>query len=125
MTLFLQRPELELLAKLCGLFSSHHDGERASAAAKADALVRQLGTTSAELLVTRWNSRQKSATWADTVESKLGTVLACPEPLTSWERRFVSSINGQRRLSLKQRDLLDRLYRKAIAYYEVKNGGRQ
>jgi hypothetical protein len=30
----------DMLAKLCGLFSSDHDGERASAAQKADQLIR-------------------------------------------------------------------------------------
>jgi hypothetical protein len=33
------------LAKLCGMFGSVHDGERASAAAMADALVKSLGLT--------------------------------------------------------------------------------
>ena len=33
------------LAKLCGMFGSAHDGERANAAAKADRLVRELGST--------------------------------------------------------------------------------
>jgi hypothetical protein len=33
------------LAKLCGMFGSHHDGERANAALKADQLVRQNGLT--------------------------------------------------------------------------------
>jgi hypothetical protein len=33
------------LAKICGLFSSHHDRERAAAAAKADSIVREMGLT--------------------------------------------------------------------------------
>ena len=33
------------LAKLCGMFVSDHDGERAAAAAMADALVREHGLT--------------------------------------------------------------------------------
>jgi hypothetical protein len=41
----LTAPEADRLAKLCGMFGSDHDGERASAAAKADALVRQSGMT--------------------------------------------------------------------------------
>jgi hypothetical protein len=35
----------ERLAKLCGMLGSEHDGERATAAAKADAFVRSLGLT--------------------------------------------------------------------------------
>ena len=35
----------ERLAKLCGMFGSDHDGERAAAALKADQIVRQNGFT--------------------------------------------------------------------------------
>jgi len=35
----------EMLAKLCGMFGSQHDGERAAAALKADRLIRQTGCT--------------------------------------------------------------------------------
>jgi hypothetical protein len=35
--------EATRLAKLCGMFGSDHDGERAAAAAKADQLVRERG----------------------------------------------------------------------------------
>ena len=33
------------VAKLCGLFSSDHDGERAAAAAKVDQIIRACGLT--------------------------------------------------------------------------------
>lgn len=119
MTIFLQNPELEKLAKICGLFSSAHPGERAGAAAKADEIVRALGTTWFDLIVTRWNSKQKGE-WAETVESKLGAVLATPDPLTDWEREFAQSISGRRTLSVKQGAVLDRLYKKVQAYYQAK-----
>jgi hypothetical protein len=38
------------LVKICGLLGSNHDGERASAAAKADALVRSHGLTWADVV---------------------------------------------------------------------------
>lgn len=38
------------LAKLCGMLGSDHDGERASAAAKADRLVRDAGLTWPEII---------------------------------------------------------------------------
>jgi hypothetical protein len=39
------------LAKLCGMFGSNHDGERAAAALKADQLVRQNGLTWHDVIV--------------------------------------------------------------------------
>jgi hypothetical protein len=40
----------ERLAKICGLFGSAHDGERAAAAAKADALVRAAGLSWSDVI---------------------------------------------------------------------------
>ena len=40
----------QLVVNLCGLFSSDHDGERASAAAKADAILRKHGLTWADVI---------------------------------------------------------------------------
>jgi hypothetical protein len=45
MTARLDQRVAERLAKVCGLFSSAHAGERASAAAKADRLLRDIGLT--------------------------------------------------------------------------------
>ena len=45
MTADVLQVDLDRLRKLCGLFSSHHDGERANAAAMADRLLRQAGLT--------------------------------------------------------------------------------
>jgi hypothetical protein len=39
------------LAKLCGMFGSDHDGERATAASKADEFVRSLGLTWRDVIV--------------------------------------------------------------------------
>ena len=50
---------LDRLVKLCGMFSSLHDGERATAAAKAD-LVRAHGITWRELLVPRETPRSRA-----------------------------------------------------------------
>jgi hypothetical protein len=43
--LTLRSSSADLLAKLCGMFGSDHPGERANAAARADALVRSAGLT--------------------------------------------------------------------------------
>jgi hypothetical protein len=46
MTRALAPQEVDKLTKILGLLGSAHSGERASAAAKADALVRAAGLTS-------------------------------------------------------------------------------
>jgi hypothetical protein len=124
MTIFVnpRAVHLDRLVKLLGMLGSAYAGERAAAGLKAAELVRSLNMTWHEIILAKSIAKPTSKL-ADTVESKLGTVLACTEPLTDWERRFVRSINGQPRLSLKQRDTLDRLYQKAVAFYEAKNGG--
>ena len=98
----------ERLAKLCGLFGSDHDGERASAAAAADKLVRQAGLR-----------------WPDIILSVLSTTDRAPSPdsrtadadnyldyladrmagLTAWEQDFVLSLRARpgRFLTDKQR----------------------
>jgi hypothetical protein len=53
------------LARICGMFGSIHDGERAAAATKADAFVRSLGLT-----------------WFDVIAlpTPQSTTLRCPPP---------------------------------------------
>ena len=51
MSTYLTSDDASRLAKLCGLFGSDHDGERASAAAKADALIRERGLTWRDVIV--------------------------------------------------------------------------
>jgi hypothetical protein len=41
----------ERLAKLCGMFGSEHDGERAAAALKANEFVRDLGLTWSDIVL--------------------------------------------------------------------------
>jgi hypothetical protein len=76
------------LAKFCGMFGSAHDGERAAAAAKADALVRSLGLT-----------------WRDVVVPPIAADLPRSEE-TDWQRmaRFCHARQGQ--LSPRNRDFI-------------------
>jgi hypothetical protein len=53
-----------------------------------------------------------------TIEEQIGLALANLEALTTWERGFVYTVNGRQHLSQKQRDVLDRIERKARAYRE-------
>ena len=93
----------QLVVKLCGLFSSSHDGERASAAAKADAIIREHGMT-----------------WADMIrpapahEVMIRVCMDHEDIFTEWERGFLRGIAGQAELSDKQRAVLDRLYAKVV-----------
>jgi hypothetical protein len=107
MTALLDPAALDKLAKVCGLFSSAHEGERASAAALADKMVRASGLTWADLIAPRFP-----------VEQQIGVALAGRDALSRWERGFLYSINGKRTLTPKQRDLLDGIAAKARAYRE-------
>jgi hypothetical protein len=98
------------LAKLCGMFGSEYDGERAVAAALADQLVRDLGLT--------WQQVITVSPWSEpkTIAEQIGVALAHAETLSPWERKFVHSISGFQRLSPKQRSVLDSIIGKLRAY---------
>ena len=93
-----------IVIKLCGLFSSAHDGERASAAAKADAIIREHGCT-----------------WADVIrpapahEAMIRICIENDAAFTDWERGFLRGILGVPELSEKQRGVLDQLYAKVVS----------
>jgi hypothetical protein len=109
MTRALAPQAADKLAKICGLFSSTAAGERASAALKADAMVRAAGLT-----------------WHDIVGTPYGTVrpristdwqrmaLYCHErrhQLSQWERNFVSAmLHWAGEPSEKQQDRLVTIY---------------
>ena len=115
MTAILDPRAADRLAKLCGMFGSDHDGERAGAAAKADELVRSHGLTWPGVIaplflscVTSHNSRS--------TEEQIGFALANLDALSMWERGFLYTVNGRPELSPKQRDVLNRIDRKVRAY---------
>lgn len=89
--------DLVRLTKLCGLFSSAHAGERASAAAKADAFLRQHGC--------RWGDVLSLPTLAPPppppppdpppVPAWQQTAAACrahADRMSAWEVAFVTKI---------------------------------
>jgi hypothetical protein len=73
MTELIDTGAVERLAKLCGMFGSAHDGERASAAAMADKLVRSLGLSWGEIIQTRTT---------ETIPEKIGLALANVDALS-------------------------------------------
>lgn len=78
----------DMLAKLCGLFSSDHHGERASAAQKADQLIRSRGLT--------WRQIIFSADPHDTQSTGdlINFALAAGDVLTDCEREFLHGIRS-------------------------------
>ena len=75
----------DMLAKLCGLFSSDHDGERASAAQKADQIIRSRGLTWRQVIL---------AADHQSTEELINFALAAGGALTEWERDFLHSIRS-------------------------------
>jgi len=106
------------LAKLCGIFGSHHAGERAAAAAKADELVRSHRLTWFDLLLPQpiVVKPKKAAKWRKprTTKAKLAALRESqtdyPGALNEWEREFVISVSRYAdSLSEKQERLVDKL----------------
>jgi hypothetical protein len=93
-------PDLGRLAKICGLFSSDHVGERAAAAARADRIVRDAGLTWSEILKAdnpRETASEPPSRRRDNPMSP-SEILACRNSsrLTDWERRFLSTLAARR-----------------------------
>jgi hypothetical protein len=78
------------LAKLCGLFSSDHDGERASAA-MADSLIRQRGLTWKQILLPGHSTVEETIEFARDHGD-----------LNAWEEGFLRGIRGRQFLTEKQ-----------------------
>ena len=99
------------LAKLCGLFSSAHAGERASAAAKADALVRSLGLRWPDVLDPWPGDRSDDQVVGPTpveLRACLAVVMSAPG-LTKWERDFARRIDHARRATPRQWAVLSKI----------------
>ena len=102
------------LQKLCGLFGSQHDGERAAAAALADQLVRSAGLTWRDVI--RWPEPAQPGPrtggipddWHDLAQR----VLQHRGQLSAWEVDFLQTVTGRRRISEKQWRVMQRLARR-------------
>jgi hypothetical protein len=108
------------LIKLLGMLGSVHDGERSSAAALADKLVRAAGLTWSDVILPikpaeparkprSWDQEPEQDDWRDIAEA----CAECAARLTKWERRFLDTLLGQHWISTKQRAVLDRIAEKA------------
>ena len=106
---------IDRLVKLCGMFGSAHDGERAAAALKADQLVRNNGCTWSDVIrpgVEKRSGRQSRPDPSWKVDAEFCQEHA--EELNDWEDSFIDSILSQARdrLSDKQKETLERIVEK-------------
>jgi hypothetical protein len=107
--------QLSRLVKICGVFGSDHDGERAAAAAMADKIVRDLGCTWSDIISPKPNQLVLPDTRVSDkhpplgLSAELALLRANLDLLTPWERRFVFDLGRFRRLSPKQRTVVARL----------------
>ena len=94
------------LARICGMFSSNHIGERAAAAAKADAIVRGAGLTWPDVLNSNRASAHKSETsWRRELTPAM--ILATyGAALTGWERCFLAGLVKRPNWTKRQREVL-------------------
>ena len=97
--------DVERLGKLLGLLGSHHEGERATAAALADRQLRALGLDWHELVERAFRlsaappqARQPAATH----RASTAWLLSCRPLLSKWELSFAESIHVKARLTPKQ-----------------------
>lgn len=114
MTALLDPRVADKLARICGMFGSAHDGERAAAALKADKLIRTNGLTWGDVILTPAPLASSA-----TVDDKIVFALRNIGALSQWERGFVYSIADKHKLSPKQLAVLDQIVAKAEAYAEA------
>ncbi len=123
MTATLDRTTADRLAKLCGLFGSDHDGERATAAAMADRLIRAAGLTWADVIAPRAAPAPALAAPREAASGDWRAVAtACRQRhdlLTAWESKFLASLIGHRRPTAKQLSVLSNIAAKVFGAAEA------
>lgn len=106
---------VERLSRIAGMFGSDHDGERAVAARKFDALLKAEGVEFSDLLkvakpkAIATSPRSNAPEPLRAYQIKALTVLAFPELLTDWERGFTSDVAKLDKLSPRQWEQLNRI----------------
>jgi hypothetical protein len=125
----LPAPANDRLTKLCGLLTSEHDGERATAARMASDLLRAHRLTWAEVLkpdraparscpacAARRAPRGAAAgSWRKTLATLAELAVRRPALFTDWERAFICNLLDRRTISERQREILAELAEKAGA----------
>ncbi len=113
----LARIDLSRLAKLCGMFSSDHMGERAAAAKKADELVRAAKLTWPDILHAERPDTRKFQSSRRRAVLTPGELLARHgAQLTGWERGFLTGlIRRPFRMTARQTEILNEIRAKCAA----------
>jgi hypothetical protein len=126
----LSAPALDRFVKLCGLLTSEHDGERATAARMASDLLRQHRLTWAEVLTpapaqarscpacaarSAAPRRAAAGSWRKTLATLAELAVRRPSMFTTWERAFICNLLDRRTISKRQREILAELAEKAGA----------
>ena len=107
MTGHLDQAIADRLVKICNMFSSNHTGERASAAAMADSLIRRVGLTWEKIIRADRDHPHK------TIEEMIVFALDHGKGIiTDWEHGFLRGIYGRQYLTEKQIAKLDAIVRK-------------
>src|SRR3546814_18882226 len=86
--------ERQRLAKVCGLLGSDHDGERASAAVAATAIIRNAGLTWEQIIL---GGAPEEAEPVDDIDAALEFLLGI-EISGDWPQHFIASIGRLRPL---------------------------
>ncbi len=105
----LTSPTRERLVRICGMFGSDYEGERANAAAAADRLLREHRLTWRDVLAPCPVPRPEARQGGDHRARALAA-LRHADRLDDWSRRFLHSIAGwSGPLSPKQAKVLRRI----------------
>lgn len=120
--------DLAKLVKVCGLFGSDHDGERASAAHKAQKIIEKHKLTWADVLSPAALPHPESKPAAPIRAHVAGAawVLGADRAagvLTAWERDFLVNLGAFKKVSAKQSDVLARLVQKVTRATEAQHEG--
>jgi len=100
------------LTKICGMFGSSFDGERASAAKLATDIIKSYGLTWEQVFASFLGPQP-----IDDIDHVVAAAecLKMPECHSEWELQFLRGIMKRRDLSDKQWDVLERLLTKTRA----------
>lgn len=98
------------LARLLGMTGSAHDGEALNAARLADRLLKDRGVTWTDAVAPGAEMREPLHSWRR-VCAELATQ---PDSLGPWEQSFVAGLPKFRRLSSKQREILQSIAERVL-----------